>query len=87
MSPEHTYKVHKDQTWSKSKKRRLRQAGGHTKKVLINNNTSTRTRQEQEQEQGVENSQNIQEKNGIDHNSNIVLSIFNIKNFNNISFF
>ena len=72
------------------KKKRLRQAGGHTKKVLSNsNNTSTRTRQEQEQEQeqGVENSQNIQEKDGIDHNFNIVLSIFNINNFNNISFF
>ena len=33
------------------------------------------------------NRHNIQEKTGIDHNSNIVLSIFNIKNFNNISFF
>ena len=65
-----------------SKKRRLRQAGGHTKKVLSNiNNTRTR------QEQGVENSQNIQEKTGFDHNFNIVISISNINNFNNISFF
>ena len=65
-----------------SRKRRLRQAGGHTKKVLSNiNNTRTR------QEQGVENSQNIQEKTGFDYNFNIVLSILNINNFNNISFF
>ena len=37
--------------------------------------------------QRVENGQNIHEKNGIDHNFNIVLSILNIKKFNNISFF
>ena len=30
-------------------------------------------------QQGIENSQNIHEKNGFDHNFNIVLSIFNIK--------
>ena len=33
------------------------------------------------------NRQNIQEKNGIDHNSNIVLSIFNIKKSFDINFF
>ena len=50
---------------------------------FLSNINNTRTRQEQ----GVENSQNIQEKAGFDHNFNIVLSILNIKNSFDINFF
>ena len=59
---------------------------------IINDTFSAKPRRDYQSgtsqlQQKLKNRQNIQEKNEIDHNFNIELSILNIKNSFNISFF
>ena len=73
-----SFKQHQ-QHKNKTRTRRTRRKRKESKKK--------KKKKEEIKVQRVENGQNIHEKNGFDHNFNIVLSVFNIKNFNNINFF